>query len=76
MYKSPELQEATDKLINCARDRNILLGMFQVSVCQAGELQPAAAWLNILLGKIYLFFLAWGLRVHTVKLRRLLVDDG
>eukprot|EP01052_Picozoa_sp_SAG31_P002230 SAG31_NODE_77_length_27533_cov_47.448859_1_plen_61_part_10 len=32
MYKSPELQEATDKLINCARDRNILLGMFQVSV--------------------------------------------
>jgi 4-hydroxy-2-oxoheptanedioate aldolase len=37
MYTSPELQEATDKLIRCAKAKNILLGMFQFGTDRVTE---------------------------------------
>ena len=37
MYTSPELQEATDKLIACANKKDILLGMFQFGTDRVTE---------------------------------------
>ena len=37
MYKSPELEEATNKLIKCATEKDILLGMFQFGTDRVSE---------------------------------------
>jgi 4-hydroxy-2-oxoheptanedioate aldolase len=37
MYTSPELQAATDKLIKCANEKDILLGMFQFGTDRVTE---------------------------------------
>ena len=37
MYKSPELEEATNKLIKCATEKDILLGMFQFGTDRVTE---------------------------------------
>lgn len=37
MYTSPELQAATDKLINAARKNNVILGLFLFGTSRVGE---------------------------------------
>ncbi|MBY0375830.1 MAG: hypothetical protein K2Q23_17670 [Bryobacteraceae bacterium] len=37
MYTSPELQAATDKLINAARNNNVILGLFLFGTSRVGE---------------------------------------